>query len=217
VRPNVRADLERWGPVRPLAEAKAERPPLFGNRRQGPDLATVGARRSGEWQRLHLQDPQALVPGSRMPAYAHLFAGDGERGAALVAYLNSLGAESAADRWGRAAVWRPEAAAATTSETPVVRTGGKLFARWCAACHGTAGRGDGPLATRLSVRPPDWSRESWRRIAPDETDVETALARLIKFGLPGSPMAGHEYFSDAEIVSLARTVEGMHAPKSDPP
>jgi mono/diheme cytochrome c family protein len=218
VRPNVRADVERWGPARSLAETKAERPPLLGNRRQGPDLATVGARRSGEWQRLHLQDPQALVTGSRMPAYAHLFAGDGERGAALVAYLNSLGTESAADRWVRAAVWRPEAVAATTmSENPPPRTGRELFAQWCAACHGAAGRGDGALATRLSVRPPDWWREPWRRIARDEPDVQAALARIIKFGLPGSPMAGHEYFSDAEIVSLAREVASMHAPKSDPP
>ncbi len=217
VRPNVRADVERWGPARSLAETKAERPPLLGNRRQGPDLAAVGARRSGEWQRLHLLDPQALAPGSRMPAYAHLFAGDGERGAALVAYLNSLGAESAADRWGRAAVWRPAAAVATTNEAPSARAGGELFARWCAACHGPTGRGDGALGARLSVRPPDWSREPWRRIAPDEADVEAALARIIKFGLPGSPMAGHEYFSDAEIVSLARTVSGLHAPAPNPP
>ncbi len=216
VRPKVRTDVERWGPARSLAETKAERPPLLGNRRQGPDLATVGARRSGEWQRLHLQDPQALVAGSRMPAYAHLFAGDGERGAALVAYLNSLGAEAAADRWGRAAVWRPEASP-PAKEKSATRAGGELFARWCAACHGRDGRGDGPLATRLSVHPPDWSRESWRRIAPGETEVEVALARIIKFGLPGSPMAGHEYFSDAEIVSLAREVAGLHASAPNPP
>lgn len=215
VRPRVRADVERWGPARSRAETKAERPPLLGNRRQGPDLATVGARRSSEWERLHLQDPRALVPGSRMPAYAHLFAGDGERGAALVAYLNSLGAESAAERWQRAMQWRP--AAVNAAEATTVRSGAELFARWCAACHGAAGRGDGPMAAQLSVRPPDWTREPWRRVARDEPEVEAALARIIKFGLSGSPMAGHEYFSDAEIVVLARTVAGLHASRSDPP
>ena len=88
VRPGT-ADEERWGPARPLAEMEKQRPPLFGNRRQGPDLQNVGARRSPEWLRQHLKQPRAVMPGSRMPAYGHLFrTGDGE---ALVAYLLSLG------------------------------------------------------------------------------------------------------------------------------
>jgi cytochrome c oxidase cbb3-type subunit 2 len=91
VRPGT-ADEERWGPAQPLAEMEQQRPPLFGNRRQGPDLQNVGTRRTAEWQRLHLQSPRALMPGSRMPSYTHLFgpqpANDGE---ALLAYLASLG------------------------------------------------------------------------------------------------------------------------------
>lgn len=91
VRPGT-ADEERWGPVRPLAESERQRPPLFGNRRQGPDLQNVGARRTAEWQRLHLQAPRAVIPGSRMPSYAHLFGpGPANDGEALLAYLASLG------------------------------------------------------------------------------------------------------------------------------
>src|SRR4051812_34286964 len=85
VRPGT-ADEERWGPARPLAESEQQRPPLFGNRRQGPDLQNVGARRTTEWLRQHLIAPRDVTPGSRMPAYAHLFRPDtANRGEALVA------------------------------------------------------------------------------------------------------------------------------------
>ena len=91
VRPGT-ADEDRWGPARPLPEIERQRPPLFGNRRQGPDLQNVGARRTAEWQRLHLQSPRAVTPGSRMPSYAHLFgSGPASDGEALLAYLASLG------------------------------------------------------------------------------------------------------------------------------
>ncbi len=86
-------------PSVPLEQAQARglqvdpgEPPLYGNRRQGPDLMTVGQRLpSVEWQTEHLKDPRKLRPGSRMPSYAHLFAEGDKRGPALVAYLMSLG------------------------------------------------------------------------------------------------------------------------------
>ena len=86
VRPGT-VDEVRWGE----AAVVTGTPPLFGNRRQGPDLATVGRRLPlAEWHRQHLMNPRAFNPRSRMPRYDHLFAeGDG-RGEALVAYLLSL-------------------------------------------------------------------------------------------------------------------------------
>jgi len=89
VRPGT-GDVEGWGPARPLQELERQRPPLFGNRRQGPDLLNVGARRTPEWLRLQLQSPRSVVPGSRMPAYAHLFRAGRPEGEALLAYLLSL-------------------------------------------------------------------------------------------------------------------------------
>jgi mono/diheme cytochrome c family protein len=34
-------------------------------------------------------------------------------------------------------------------------TGSRLFRTYCASCHGTAGRGDGPMAMQLRRMPPD--------------------------------------------------------------
>lgn len=207
VRPRVAADVERWGPSRDLAALLAETPPLPGNRRQGPDLANVGNRRSAEWNRLHLQEPRAVSPGSRMPSYAHLFRGGESDGEALVAYLAALGAETLSARWEQIGAWRPAAAASGEAEAR------ELFARLCANCHGAQGRGDGPLAARLSVRPPDWPREGVRRATgATEAEIELALARIVKFGLPGSPMAGHEYLPDADVVGLARLVRLWQKP-----
>jgi cytochrome c oxidase cbb3-type subunit 2 len=204
VRARVRAEVERWGPVTELRRALDAAPPLLGNRRLGPDLANVGNRRSPEWNRLHLIAPREVSPGSRMPAYAHLFAPGEERGEALLAYLASLGAETWSERRQVIAAWRPEPPA-----LPEAETSSRLFQRLCARCHGVEGRGDGVLAGRLSVRPPDWSIAPWRHVPPGD-DLDTALARIVKFGLPGLPMAGHEYLPDGEVVGLARHVRALH-------
>lgn len=204
VRPGVALDVERWGPATVLAEALRASPPLFGNRRQGPDLANVGNRRTPEWNRLHLIAPRAIAPGSRMPGYAHLFAAGDERGEALVAYLASLGADTFAERQAGIARWAP----AVDRVTPPAASRAR-FAQLCSPCHGETGRGDGPVAATLSLPPPDWTSSPWRHVAPGP-GAEVALSRIIKFGLPGLPMAGHEYLPDADIVGLARLVRTMH-------
>jgi len=122
-----------WGPARALD--RSQRPPLPGNRRQGPDLSAVGLRRSAVWQRLHLENPRRLMPPSVMPSYAHLF--EDERGEALVAYLNSLGRGGEEERWRLvqdASFGSLDGGSATRGEI--------LFGRYCAVCHGAEGTGD---------------------------------------------------------------------------
>lgn len=196
VRPGT-IDVVRWGPAKPLAEILAEKPPLPGNRRQGPDLLNAGNRRTPEWNRLHLIAPAEVSPGTRMPSYAHLFAAGDGRGDDLVAYLASLGAGTEEARSATVAAWRP-AAGAVVDE----RRGAECFARLCVQCHGKDGRGDGVVAGKLAGRVADLARAGMDR-------DEERLARLIKFGRPGTAMAGHEVLTDEALVSLARYVAGL--------
>lgn len=203
VRPLAPLDSLRWGPAAPLDSALAGTPPLVGTRRQGPDLANVGNRRSAEWQKLHLVDPQAVSPGSRMPSYAHLFKPGDDRGDALVAYLLSLGAATREAREAQIATWQP----APEAPLPLAESA-RRFQQLCAQCHGASGHGDGAFASRLSYRPPDWSLSVWHHVQPG-ADVELALARIIKFGIAGLPMAGHEYLPDGDVLGLARYVQTL--------
>ena len=208
VRPEVPADVLMWGPVRPLAEVRADTPPLVGLRRQGPDLMNVGNRRTAEWMRLHLIAPQAVAPGSRMPSYAHLFRPGDPRGEALVAYLSTLGAGTLLEHQEQSLGWTPAESVRTEPYAePAAR---RRFTQLCVSCHGPAGHGDGPVAGQLSRRPPDFSREPWRHVRPAELATPEALARIIKFGVPGTAMAGHEYLDDATVVLLARYAASLH-------
>ncbi len=196
VRPDTR-DVAQWGPFRPFD--REERPVLIGNRRQGPDLLNAGNRRSEEWHRLHLRDPQAVSPGSRMPAYEHLFS-DSTRGDDLVAYLMSLGKSTAAERRRIEQAWRlPD------DVTPISLGAARgLYQESCAQCHGADANGDGPLAGSFE-RPP-------RPLAGDDlafvpralpSDVRRhILSRIVKYGIPGTSMPGHEYLRDEEIAGL---------------
>ena len=95
VRPGT-LDETLWGPALSLEKILEQKPPLLGNRRQGPDLQNVALRRSRDWNRRHLTAPRTLAPGSRMPSYRHLFTGDAARGEALLDYLAALGPAGAA-------------------------------------------------------------------------------------------------------------------------
>jgi cbb3-type cytochrome c oxidase subunit II len=92
VRPGT-LDTEWWGDARDPEFSRTQVPSLIGNRRQGPDLMTVGRRLPRDWHRRHLIDPRSVSPGSRMPGYAQLFANGDPRGEALLDYLVSLGRE----------------------------------------------------------------------------------------------------------------------------
>lgn len=206
IRPGT-TDEARWGAAIPLEAALRASPPLFGNRRQGPDLSQVGARRSPEWNRLHLIAPRTLSPGSRMPSYGHLFSPDRlgreTRGDALVAYLASLGAETMTARYTQAQAWSPMGPAISAERAA------RRFEQRCAGCHGAQGEGDGPVARQLAVTPPNFSRDPWRYVQPG-ADPALTVARIIRFGLPGSSMPGHEELSDAEVAGLAAHVLALH-------
>ena len=69
---DFRAETERYGHYSVAGEFVYDRPFQFGSKRTGPDLARVGKRYSDDWHRIHLMNPQDLVPESNMPSYPWL-------------------------------------------------------------------------------------------------------------------------------------------------
>ena len=51
--------------------------------------------------------------------------------------------------------WSLIPGAALAGENPANTRGRKLFNQYCATCHGTTGKGEGPVAAALKVGPPD--------------------------------------------------------------
>lgn len=187
IRPD-RMDEMLWG-TGPSAElATKEQPVLIGNRRQGPDLSNIGIRRSAAWLKLHFIDPQAFSKSSPMPSYAHLF--QDERGDDLVAYLGSLGMERFPQRIEQINEWQ-------LSETTGNGNGEELFSQHCAVCHGTEGQGDGIKAALLSRPPANLAQGPFAWSANT-----TTLPRIIKFGIPGTDMPGHETLEDQDVSAL---------------
>ena len=138
-----------------------------------------------------------------MPSYAYLFAGTTQDGDDLLAYLVSLGDETFSARSKEISRWIPiESKVVPQAETR------KTFRELCAVCHGQDGNGDGPLGLKLSARPPSFRNRAWRHIDPNT--ASTSLARVIKFGIAGTNMPGHEYLSDATIIGLANHVLSIH-------
>ena len=189
-------DEDFWGPPHGMSDVRHGNPVLIGNRRQGPDLTNVGARRSEAWLRQHFIRPQLLVPGSPMPSYAHLFTD--RRGADLVQYLRISGLPSTGHVMSRAATWQP-------ASNNVAENGGALFAKHCTACHGANADGTGPLAGSFLRPPANLKKGPFIWTAAGE-DVDLRAARVIKFGITGTDMPGHEVMTDAQVIALVREV-----------
>jgi hypothetical protein len=193
VKPGSRDEL-LWGPSREIEQFAKDAPPLFGNRRQGPDLMNIGNRRSRDWLKIHFTDPRALAPGSSMPAYDYLL--PDERADALIDYLLSLKSDQPRDI-GR---WSPATNCSQLANIELV------FRQQCAMCHVSAGQKiELPSVIRLKRPPPDLAAGPFV-FAPLTLPAEVRkmqIARIIKFGIAGTDMPGHEYFSDETVFALA--------------
>lgn len=53
-------------------------------------------------------------------------------------------------------------AVANAEQPPMTRNGPALYRLYCASCHGTEGKGDGPIASSLKTPMPDLTRISAR-------------------------------------------------------
>ena len=95
----------------------------------------------------------------------------------------------------------------TPTAAPDIAKGAALYASTCVACHGAAGRGDGPAGVSLTPMPANF------------TDVERAdgrsvlsLYEAISHGVSGTAMASFSELSDADRWALAFYVSGFAYP-----
>lgn len=74
---------------------------------------------------------------------------------------------------------RASSAEVRTTAMSEVPTGQELFAKHCAQCHGTDGKGDGPMAKSSKVAPADLTRISQRAggVFP-----ASRIAEIIRYG-----------------------------------
>jgi cytochrome c oxidase cbb3-type subunit 2 len=197
VRPNS-PDLLMWGPAEPLQELRRERPALIGNRRQGPDLSQVGGRRSPLWLKLHFYNPPEVSGASIMPSYAFLF--DDQRGDDLVSYLESLHGSGLPQHWSEEESWNPSPSAVASANA---RDGESLYHRFCATCHDAGG--ETHRIGHFNQLPPDLTVGPYLHLSLAEGIAERRIhiARIIKFGIHGTDMPGHEYLPDNEIEAIS--------------
>ncbi len=209
IRPNS-TDVLMWGPTQDVEAIRREKPPLIGNRRQGPDLSEVGSRRSLLWLRIHFMNPRDVSYDSIMPQYSYLFRD--ERGDALIAYVASLRTAQSAEHLRRvASEWKPALTEPTSSDIVV---GARLFGHYCATCHlpnGKVRKKWSPFFKRL---PPDLGTDTLLYVPGPDTGQnirQAKIAQIIKFGLPGTDMPGHEYLPDADIEAIAASADALRA------
>lgn len=90
----------------------------------------------------------------------------------------------------------------TSDTSPAVERGASSFRVHCAACHGTNGEGDGPMAGQLRFTPPDLTRLAKR--TKDKFDPEIVL-RIIDGRRPVKGHGGPEMpiWGDAFLDSRA--------------
>lgn len=133
--------------------------------RIGPDLSNVGSRRSTEFIRAVLVDPQARNPNSVMPRIPLTRA----TRELLVTYLAERGGSAS----GSAS---PEPVGDRSAAPVTVAAPRETYQRFCAACHGAEGRGDGPNARYLPVRPTAHADSGYMSSRPDDVLYDAIAA-----------------------------------------
>lgn len=207
IRPNS-TDVLMWGPTQDVEAIRREKPPLIGNRRQGPDLSEVGSRRSPLWLRIHFMNPRDVSYDSIMPQYSYLLE-DG-RGDALIAYVASLRTPQSAEHLRRVmSEWKTTPG---VPSGPNLTAGAGLFEHYCATCHLPSGRARRKWSSSFKRLPPDLGADTLLYVPRSDTGQgirKAKIAQIIKFGLPGTDMPGHEYLPDADIEAIAASVNAL--------
>ncbi len=151
----------------------------------GPDLSEVGRRLTAAWVVGHLEDPEKLVPGTRMPEYK--FSHEDMMG--LTAYLLSLREK------------KPLAPGSPVvgTLTPTAEEGKAVFERQCAACHPNGSSGIGPklFGATFEKRYPG--------------DAE--LSKVIRQGIGTMPGYKSDQLSDDQLAKMIEYLRSIKEAK----
>jgi len=101
---------------------------------------------------------------------------------------------------------------ASAQEYKQSTTGGEIYRTYCASCHGTSARGDGPLASAMSKKPADLTEIAKRNggVYPSELVFKTIDGKqpVRGHGGPDMPVWG-DAFSKARDVGDAERVKAV--------
>jgi mono/diheme cytochrome c family protein len=162
----------------------------------GPDLTTVRERRSSAYVASIIADPQRVVPGSAMPRTA------------MPASTRELITRYLASQPGNAEGSVP-VSGGSPPDANGAPNGAALYAKWCAACHGETGRGDGPNAASLPVKPAAHSSRDAMAARPDDSLFDTiAAGGAVMNRSPRMPAFGAT-LSTAQIRALVRHIRTL--------
>lgn len=101
---------------------------------------------------------------------------------------------------------RSTAAAEAASEARAA----DLFARHCALCHGSDGRGDGFATPHLFPPPRDFGRGQFRLVSTTNlVPTDDDLVGVLRRGMPGSAMPSFAWLPESELRGLARYVRAL--------
>lgn len=90
--------------------------------------------------------------------------------------------------------------------------GAELYAKHCAGCHGDEGRGNGPAAAFLSIRPRDFTigKYKFRSTPVGALPLDGDIYRSIHRGLPGSSMPAWYELADEQIWLLVDYLKSLY-------
>lgn len=123
----------------------------------------------------------------------------------------------------------PLTARPATAQTTAALTGDYLFRTYCAACHGTSARGDGPLADSMRRRPSDLTEIARRNkgVFPADEVFRIVDGRQPVRGHGGPDMpvwgdvfarsegGGNPAVVEARIKALVAYLEGLQTKTAD--
>ncbi len=104
------------------------------------------------------------------------------------------------------------AAAAAAPELPAPAVAGALYDRFCLACHGATGDGNGPAAPWLWPRPRDFTRGElkWRSTTSGKPAADADIATAIRYGVPGTSMHAFAVsLDDTQVAALVALVKAF--------